>query len=137
MMKITRGDSPGGQPWPVGGKARQSSHLDMFHNADPLIGIEINLPRHCQCGHDMLRVGPGRGPHRASLKCARCGRHCGWLSLKIANFLSAVIARFGRPIAPVHVRVPPTTPNVCIVNYDEAPTIPHIRAEEPPDNAGT
>jgi hypothetical protein len=31
--------------------------LDMFHNADPLVGIEIKLPRHCQCGHDMLHVG--------------------------------------------------------------------------------
>jgi hypothetical protein len=49
-----------------GGKARQSSlQLDMFHNADALVGVEINQPRHCPCGHDILHVGPGRGPHRA------------------------------------------------------------------------
>ena len=106
-----------------GGKARQSSlQLDRFHNADPLVGIEINLPRHCPCGHDMLHVGPGRGPHRASLQCARCGRHCGWLSHKTATFPSAVIGRFGRPIAPVHVRAPRTPPNLCIVDNGKAST---------------
>jgi hypothetical protein len=110
--------------------------LDMFHNADPLVGIEIKLPRHCQCGHDMLHVGPGRDTHRASLQCARCGRHCGWLSHKTANFLSDVIGRFGRPIAPVHVRVR-RTPNLPLVDNGEASTVPHIRAEEPPENAGT
>jgi len=119
----------------TGGKARQSS--PQLDNADPLVGIEINLPRHCQCGHDMLHVGPGRGPHSASLKCARCGRHCGWLSHKIANFLSAVIERFGRPIAPIHVRVPSKTPNLRIVDNGEASLVPHISVEKPPDNAGT
>jgi hypothetical protein len=48
-----------------------------------------------------------------------------------------VIARFGRPIAPVHVRVPSEASNLRIVDSDEASTIPHIRAEEPPENSGT
>ena len=104
----------------TGEKARQSSlQLD---NADPLVGIVVNLPRHCQCGHDMCHVGPGRDPHRASLQCARCGRHRGWLSHKTANFLSAVIARFGRPIASVHVRVPSETSNLRIVDNGKAST---------------
>jgi hypothetical protein len=121
-----------------GRKARQSSlQLDMFHNADPLVGIGINLPRHCQCGHDMLHVGPGRGPHRASLQCARCRRHCGWLSHVVAKFLSEVIDHFGRPIAPVHVRVPSKTPNLRLVDDCEVSTIPRLPAEEPPENAGT
>ena len=102
----------------TGEKARQSSlQLD---NADPLVGIVVNLPRQCQCGHDVVHVGPGRGPHRASLQCALCGRHCGWLSHKTAPFLSAVIGRFGRPIAPVHVRATRTTPNLCIVDNGKA-----------------
>jgi hypothetical protein len=54
----------------------------------------------------MLRVGPGCGPHRASLHCSLCGCHCGWLSNEISNFLTSVIAHFGRPSAPVWVRVP-------------------------------
>jgi hypothetical protein len=49
------------------------SRLDIFKNVDPLLGIKVQLPRHCQCGHDMLHVGPGGGPHRASLHCALCG----------------------------------------------------------------
>jgi hypothetical protein len=118
-----------------GRKARQSS--PQLNNADPLVGIVVNLPRHCQRGHDMCRVGPGRDPHRASLQCARCGRHRGWLSHKTANFLSAVIARFGRPVAPVRVRAPSETSNLRIVDNGEASTVAHVRAEEAPENVGT
>jgi hypothetical protein len=89
--------------------------LRKLHNVDPLVGLKVNLPRHCPCGHDMLHVGPGRGPHRASLQCARCGRYCG----------------------PVRVRVLQTKPNLHFVDNGEASTVPHIRAEEPPENAGT
>ena len=81
------------------------TRLDPF-NADALVGLEVNLPRRCSCGHDTLHIGPSRGPHRASLHCCRCNIHCGWLSNEIADFLSAVIAHFGRPTAPVYVRVP-------------------------------
>jgi hypothetical protein len=91
------------------GKARQSTlQLDMFGDADPLIGIEVNVPRHCECGQDILRIGPGHGPYRASLQCPRCGRDCGCLSHIVAKFLSEVVEHFGRPSAPVQVRVPQT-----------------------------
>jgi hypothetical protein len=40
----------------------------------------------------------------------------------VAKFLSGVIARFGRPIAPVHVRVPRATPNLCIADNGKAST---------------
>jgi len=114
-----------------------SLQLGKLHNVDPLVGLKVNLPRHCPCGHDLLHVGPGRGPHRASLQCARCGRHCGWLSHKAAKFLADVIGRFGKPIAPVRVRVLQTKPNLHFVDNGEASTVPHIRAEERPANAGT
>jgi hypothetical protein len=114
-----------------------SLQLGSLHNLDPLVGLKVNLPRQCPCGYDTLHVGPGRGPHRASLQCARCGRQCGWLSHKIAKFLADVIARFGRPIAPAHVRVTQTTPNFLLVDDGEASTVPHSRAEELPENAGT
>jgi hypothetical protein len=110
------------------GPTVMSLQLDKFHNVDRLVGITVNMPRHCQCGNDMLHVGPGRGPHRASLQCAQCGRHCGWLSHKTANFLADVIDRFGKPVAPVHVRCASDT---------AMSTVPHIHAEEPPENAGT
>jgi hypothetical protein len=82
------------------------SRLNILKNADPLLGIEVQLPRRCQCGHDILYVAANRSPHGASLYCAVCGRNCGWLSNEIANFLTCVIARFGRPTAPVCVRMP-------------------------------
>jgi hypothetical protein len=72
---------------------------------DPLVGIEVNLPRHCPCGNDMLHVGPGRNPHCASLHCARCQHHCGWISNEVAKFLCDVITHFGRPTEPVRVRL--------------------------------
>jgi hypothetical protein len=87
--------------------AATSGQLDIFDAADPLVGIEVNLPRYCPCGHNTLLVGPGRGPHRASLRCPRCGRDCGWLLDEIAKFICSVIKHFGRPTAPVCVRVPP------------------------------
>ena len=70
---------------------------------DPLTGVEVHLPRHCQCGHDILHIGPGRGPHRASLHCVRCGRHCGWLPNEISKFLCDVIEHFGRPTEPITI----------------------------------
>jgi hypothetical protein len=87
------------------GKAVIGWQLEMFGATDPLVGIELNLPRHCQCGHDVLRLGPGRGTHRASLRCAHCWRHCGWLSNESAKFISSVIEHFGRPTTPVCMHV--------------------------------
>jgi hypothetical protein len=93
---------------------RQASwQFDLLDDADPLIGIEVNLPHRCQCGHDFLYTGPGCGPHCASLHCARCQRHCGWLSNESAKFICSVIEHFGRPTEPVRVRLakPSIAPN--------------------------
>jgi len=100
----------GAVPYPAGGHRHDfvggmSAPLEILEDADPLVGIEVNLPRHCQCGHDLLLVGPDRGPHRASLHCARCRRHCGWLSNEAAKFLCDVVQHFGRPTEPVRVRL--------------------------------
>jgi len=59
-----------------------------------------------------VAAGPGCGAQRASLHCVRCGHQRGWLSNEIAKFLSDVIEHFGRPIAPVRVRMPQTTPEL-------------------------
>jgi hypothetical protein len=82
--------------------------LDMFgaaEPADPLIGLVVQLPRQCRCGSDVSHVGLGSGPHRASLHCAQCGHHNGWLSQEVAKFLTDTIERFGRPTEPICVRV--------------------------------
>ena len=48
--------------------ARQSSQLD---NADPLVGIEINLPRHCQFQMKTKALHDCRSPHKSG--CDICG----------------------------------------------------------------
>jgi hypothetical protein len=93
--------------------------LDMFTPIDSLVGIEVTLERHCLCGHDLLRLGPSNGPHRASLHCSSCGRHCGWLSNESAKFISDVIEHFGRPTAPICVRVPPGATAERVVAHTE------------------
>ena len=45
----------GAVPYPAGGHrqdfvGRVSAQLEMFEGADPLVGIEVNLPRHCHAG---------------------------------------------------------------------------------------
>jgi len=75
-------------------------------NPEPsvLSGLVVNMPRACNCGSSVMKAGPGRGAHLASLRCAACGRHCGWISTPVANFLLDIIARFGRPTKPIEVR---------------------------------
>jgi hypothetical protein len=70
-----------------------------------LADLKVCVARGCrQCSHDILITGPGKEPHRASLTCVRCGRHCGWLSAESAAFISEIIEHFGRPTEPIEVR---------------------------------
>ena len=73
-------------------------------NATSLIGLRIQLRRTidkpcsaCGGGVTVVVIGPGAGPHIASLHCAACDRHRGWLPKTIAEFLLEAISRFGRP----------------------------------------
>jgi hypothetical protein len=79
----------------------------------------------------LILVGPGSGPHRSSLHCARCGRHCGWLSCESAKFLSDIITHFGRPTEPVRVRLPKPSavPNSAPLGADAACQFPAPRSD--------
>ena len=35
--------------------------------------------RPCDCGYDIYRLAPGKGPHDTQLVCASCGRGGRWL----------------------------------------------------------
>jgi hypothetical protein len=79
--------------------------LDMFGHAPAgIIGLEVRLPHGCQCGHDLLIVGQGKGPHAAALTCSRCSRHCGWMSHESHTFLTETVRLFGRPSDPIEIR---------------------------------
>jgi hypothetical protein len=74
---------------------------------DDLIGLPIKLARTtdgpcAECGERAVIIGAG--PNVASLRCACCGRHRGWLPKTVAEFLAALVQRFGRPAEPIVIR---------------------------------
>jgi hypothetical protein len=75
----------------------------------PLIGLRIRLRRTIDtpcgaCGNPTIVIGPGAGPHVASLRCADCEKHRGWLPVAIVNQLLAFIDAFGTPPEIVTIR---------------------------------
>jgi hypothetical protein len=80
-------------------------------DASLLVGLRIQLERTKDvpcgvCGQTVVVIGKGAGPHVASLNCASCYRHRGWLPKTIADFLVGTISRFGWPPEPITIRNP-------------------------------
>ncbi len=74
--------------------------------ADPVVGLTVALPALCRCGQTALAViGPGRGPHAAEMRCAKCEQHRGWVARETCRFLNETIARFGCPTMPIKIRL--------------------------------
>ena len=77
--------------------------LDLFGppagaGAAPFVGLEVKPTSACrQCGGSVAIVGPGVGPHCASLRCRSCDFHSGWLSRAHCTFLIEVINEAGVP----------------------------------------
>jgi hypothetical protein len=75
----------------------------------PLVGLRVELTRTkdvpcAACGETVVVIGLGAGPHVASLHCASCHRHRGWLPKTIVAFLTESISRFGWPSQPIVIR---------------------------------
>jgi hypothetical protein len=75
----------------------------------PLVGLRIQLKRTVDvpcgmCGQTNVVIGLGAGPHVASLHCASCDRHRGWLPKAITDFLLAMISQFGWPPETITIR---------------------------------
>ena len=80
-------------------------------DASLLAGLRIQLERTkavpCGvCGQTVVVVGKASGLHVASLHCATCDRHRGWLPKTIADFLVGTISLFGWPPEPITIRNP-------------------------------
>jgi hypothetical protein len=80
-------------------------------DASLLAGLRIRLERTKDvpcgvCGHTVVVVGKAAAPHVASLHCASCDRHRGWLPKTIADFLMETISRFGRRNEAITIRNP-------------------------------
>jgi hypothetical protein len=74
-----------------------------------LAGLRLQLKRTVDkpcvtCGETTVVIGEGAGPQAASLRCAGCDRHRGWLPRSITKFLSEMARLFGVPDEPVLIR---------------------------------
>jgi hypothetical protein len=81
-----------------------------------IAGITVRLDRTIDqpcgvCGETAVMIGPGAGPHVASLRCICCDRHRGWLPKGAANFIDAAVVLFGRPVVPVTVKTSQYAPS--------------------------
>jgi hypothetical protein len=70
----------------------------------PLIGLAVELSDACRCGGIVALIGAGSGPHCASLHCASCDAHRGWLAREAHDFTSRIIGKFGPLTAPIAIR---------------------------------
>jgi hypothetical protein len=74
-----------------------------------ITGLRVRLERTIDgpcavCGETAVVIGAGAGPHAAALHCSCCNRHRGWLPKTVADFLTDLVVRFGRPTAPITIR---------------------------------
>jgi hypothetical protein len=56
------------------------------------------------CGESTVVIGLGAGTNVASLHCASCDRHRGWLPKPITEFLLATLSQFGWPSEAITIR---------------------------------
>ena len=75
---------------PTAPQAQQFSG-DLFgieQAAEPnnLVGLRVEMPTPClMCTNKMATIGPGKKPHKASLRCSSCMRFRGWMSCEDFN----------------------------------------------------
>jgi hypothetical protein len=86
-----------GLPRGIEGRAavtQQSLLRDAEIEDSPLNGLRLSLEGEYakQCHKNIAVVHAGKGPHAAELRCADCGKHCGWLPKPAANWLLGVLA---------------------------------------------
>jgi len=95
---------------PPGGATMSAANIfPLTASSTVIAGIEVILPRRCQCGETTAIIGSSRGPHHASAICSACGVHRAWLSGETYRFISSIIDVFGRPDEPIIVSMNPRT----------------------------
>jgi hypothetical protein len=82
-------------------------NTDLF-GEPTLVGLQvrlarpIDLERPCCC--NICTIFPGKAQHAGELRCTDCGQHRGWLSKPTAQWIAAVVAKFGAPTTPIVMR---------------------------------
>ena len=71
-----------------------------------IVGLAVEmLHRPCRdCGSVNFIIGSSVAMHEASVRCAECNRHGGWLSKGARTFIEMTVAKFGRPTTAIIVR---------------------------------
>jgi hypothetical protein len=87
-------------------------------DATPLLGLRIRLKRPIDvpcgaCGETIVVIGKSTGSHAASLHCASCERHRGWLPKALTEFLIEMIHLFGPPSDGIMIRKPRICASKC------------------------
>jgi hypothetical protein len=73
-------------------------------SSSPLVGLTVAIERHIICCDNTMIIGAGTAMHAASLRCAKCGRHRGWMPAAAVPFLEQTVAHFGRRTEPIILR---------------------------------
>jgi hypothetical protein len=83
--------------------------LDLFDNTvtapstAAVTGTRLRLSSPCHCGSNIVVIGSSAGPHSASIRCAECNRHRGWLSRGETERIAAIVGTSGRPTEPIDI----------------------------------
>jgi hypothetical protein len=96
-------------PFPSRGLPGQS---DLFLTPEATVastgvtGLAVRMiHRACRnCNSTMFIIGSSAAMHHASLRCAECDAHAGWMSRGAYTFVQMTIAKFGAPTEPITVR---------------------------------
>src|SRR5262249_25592575 len=86
---------------------RQPDLFPLTASSTVIAGVEVVLPRRCQCGEMIAIIGSSRGPHHASVTCSACGIFRTWLSGETCRFITTILDTFGRPDEPINVTTNP------------------------------
>ena len=66
-------------------------------------GVQLRLSSPCTCGCNIVIVGSSKAMHSASIHCAGCSQHRGWLSRAEHERISAIVGKSGRPTEPIDI----------------------------------
>jgi hypothetical protein len=97
-------------PFPPRGSFSQQDDLFLGAASTPtstgIVGLAVEmLHRPCRdCGSVHFIIGSSVAMHEASVRCAECDRHGGWLSKGARTFIEMTVAKFGRPTTAIIVR---------------------------------
>ena len=99
--------------------------LDLFgpsSSADPVLGLAVQPANACRhCDDAVAIVGPGKGPHAASMCCRSCGCHRGWLSRANHTFINNLIDA-GEPLREPFIlpsKPEPDSDGVSVVHHHD------------------